>query len=308
MRCLSSIGFGEVRQMMDPMDQIVRLLPCVYQDALRRLSPQEYSALTEIRLRQGRQASFVIGQKEHPLPVDNHPAVTEQTIRHIINAATDFSPYAVSDEIADGFLSLQGGHRIGLCGTAVMEQGKIVTFKQISSLCIRIARAVSGVADELAAHLNETQQSALIIGPPASGKTTTLRDAIRLLSDRYDQRVSVVDERGEIASMRFGAAQLPVGRLTDVLCGCGKDQGIVLCLRAMNPQWIAVDEITREADVQAMRTACYCGVKLLATAHAESVTDFCARPVYQSLLSLGFFRSCYVLSMDRSGHFQTLPC
>ena len=120
-------------------------------------------------------------------------------------------------------------------------------------------------------------------------------------------RIILVDERGEIAAMRFGLPQLPVGWQTDVLCGCKKEKGIILCLRSMNPQWIAVDEITSDADVKAIAAACYCGVKLLATAHAGSVDELLLRPVYRSLLELKFFRTAYVLSADRTGTMVRLP-
>ena len=294
--------------MTEPLKEILAVLPEQYQQAILRLQDDERNGLTELRLRQGKQASFVTTLTEHPLPVDHGAVVTEQEIRQIMARATEYSPYAVEHEIADGFLSLQGGHRIGLCGTAVEEQGNIKTLRQISSLCIRVAKPVCGVGRELASHIFEKQESTLIIGPPASGKTTLLRDTIRLLSDCYAQRVSVVDERGEIAAMRFGQPQLPVGRQTDVLCGCKKDKGIVLCLRAMNPQWIAVDEITGEADVKAISMACYCGVKLLATAHASSVEDFYERPVYRSLMQLGFFRNAYLLTPERQGKVVSLAC
>ena len=294
--------------MTQPIDQILTVLPAAYQKAVLRLETHERNDLTEIRLRQGKQASFVLLQQEHPLPVDNHAVVTAEDIAQIVSLATDHSPYAVEHEIAGGFLSLPGGHRIGLCGTAVLEQEDIKTLRQISSVCIRVARPVCGVGRELAEHLFREQSSALMIGPPASGKTTHLRDTIRLLSDCYAERVCVVDERGEIAAMRCGLPQLPVGRQTDVLTGCRKEKGIILCLRAMNPQWIAVDEITCEADVKAISMACYCGVKLLATAHASSVEDLWERPVYRHLLELGFFRTAYVLSAERTGTIVSLPC
>lgn len=292
--------------MTQPMHQILAVLPEVYQKAVLRLDEHERDALTELRLRQGKQASFVLLQQEHVLPVDNHAVVTAEDIAQIVSLAAEHSPYAVEHEIAGGFLSLPGGHRIGLCGTAVEEQGSIKTLRQISSLCIRVARPVCGVGREFAAYIYDQDSSALIIGPPASGKTTLLRDTVRLLSDCYAARVSVVDERSEIAAMRCGLPQLPVGRQTDVLCGCRKEKGIILCLRAMNPQWIAVDEITEEADVQAISMACYCGVKLLATAHAFSVEDLWERPVYKHLLNLGFFRTAYVLTPDRTGKIVRL--
>lgn len=294
--------------MTEPLEQIFTVLPASYIDAIQRLDETEQKSLTELRLRQGKQPTFVIGQQEHPLPVSHGAVVTEQDLTAILSAAAEYSPYAVEHEISGGFLSLQGGHRIGLCGTAVMEQGRIRTIRQVSSLCIRVARPICGVGRELAAHLFETQESALIIGPPSSGKTTLLRDTIRLLSDCYASRVCVVDERGEIAAMRFGLPQMNVGRQTDVLCGCKKDKGMILCLRAMNPQWIAVDEITSEADISAISTASYCGVKLLATAHAANQQELYERPVYRTLMDMGFFRSLYVLTPERTGSIVTLPC
>jgi len=293
--------------MTESLQQISAVLPQPYRQALSRLGPEEQIHLTELRLRQGRPPSFVLDQTEHPLPMAHGTTVCEDDIERILSAASEHSFYAVEHEIADGFLTIPGGHRIGLCGTVVMGQGKVRTIRQVSSLCIRVARPICGVGTELAAQLYSEQDSALIIGPPASGKTTLLRDTVRLLSDCYAQRISLVDERGEIAAMRFGLPQLPVGWQTDVLCGCKKEKGIILCLRSMNPQWIAVDEITSDADVKAIAAACYCGVKLLATAHAGSVDELLLRPVYRSLLELKFFRTAYVLSADRTGTMVRLP-
>ena len=287
--------------MLEPIEQVSRLLPHSYRMALTRLSEAERRGAEEIRLRQGRSASIVIGKNEHALPLDNHELVSEQTIQYVMNCATEYSVYAVANYIAEGYLTIRGGHRIGICGTAVMDQGNIVTIRDISSLSIRIAKQVLKVGGELAAHLNDTDGSALLVGPPGSGKTTFLRDTVRLLSDLYDRRVCIIDERSEIAAVQRGVPQLQVGRRTDVFSGCPKATGIELCLRTMNPQWIAVDEITSERDVQAIAQASYCGVRLLATAHAATLDEFRARPVYQSLLSLGFFRTLYLLDADRQG-------
>ncbi len=292
--------------MLDPIEQVSRLLPHAYRAALTRLTEDERREATEIRLRQGRAATVVVGRGEYGLPLDNRELVTDQTIQYVMNCATEYSAYSVANYIAEGFLTVKGGHRIGICGTAVMDHGSIVTLKDISSLSIRIARPIQHIADALTARLNEMQASTLIIGPPGSGKTTFLRDTVRLLSDLYDQRVCVIDERCEIAAVRKGEPQLPVGRRTDVLSGCPKAKGIELCLRTMNPQWVAVDEITRPEDVEQISHASYCGVRLLATAHADSIEEFRARPVYRALLSLGYFRLAYLLDAQRRGSFIEL--
>jgi stage III sporulation protein AA len=146
----------------------------------------------------------------------------------------------------------------------------------------------------------------LILGPPGRGKTTLLRDLLVHLSDRGLQRIGLVDERGEIAACVEGTPQLYVGSRTDVLTNIRKDSGIMILMRSMNPQWIAVDEITAEHDIHAMEQASYCGVKLIATAHGESLADLKKRPLYKKLLNTGVFGQAAVIYPDRTYRIEEI--
>ena len=199
-----------------------------------------------------------------------------------------------------GFVTLPGGHRLGICGTAVVQNGTITALREPSSLNLRIARQPDGIADRLRDALWARPQSVLLCGAPGSGKTTLLRDLIRQLSDRFGWRICVVDERLELAACASGVPQFHLGAHTDVLSGAPKAAGIELLLRTMNPEWIAVDEITAEADIAAIRRASYCGVRFLATAHAADRRELESRPLYRALLQDGFFRMAAFLLPDRS--------
>lgn len=171
---------------------------------------------------------------------------------------------------------------MGVCGEVVWENNAIHSLRNFSSISIRIAHEHKGIG-------TIPSRSTLILGPPGCGKTTLLRDCVRLLSDADECRVALLDERGEIAACRDGVPGFDVGGHTDILTGCQKATGIIMLLRTMNPQWIAVDEITREEDIRAMVQASYCGVRLLATAHADSLQDLQRRPIYRELMEQKVF-------------------
>ena len=239
--------------------------------------------------------------EERPLsdsPVE--PAELEQ----LVEIASRASLHVVLDQIRRGYLTVEGGHRIGLCGSAVLQGGEIHALRAISSANLRIARQVKGVAAPVLDGLcpNGRLTDTLILAPPGLGKTTLLRDLIRSVSEGegcVPLRVSLADERGEVAAMYNGVPQLEVGRRTDVAEGCPKAQGFMLLLRAMNPQVLAVDEITAPEDVKALVMAAGCGVTLLATAHGEGLEDLKRRPLYRPLAEEGLFR--FLVRIRREG-------
>lgn len=242
------------------MKPVLAILPPKLRESTEGLRT---GALEELRLRAGRPPTAVLDGKERILP-GCAEAVTSRMLEEIVSAATNRSCYSAEASLREGYVTLPGGHRVGLCGTAARRESRIQSLRELSSVSIRIARQVSCAPPEL---LRRLDASTLILGPPGSGKTTLLRECVRSLSDG-GSRVGLVDERGELAACRLGVPQLDVGAQTDVLTGCGKSEGIYLLLRAMNPQWIAVDEITAPEDIRAMEEASYCGVRFLATAHA----------------------------------------
>ena len=204
--------------------------------------------------------------------------ITAADIRETVSLLSAYSLYAFEEELRQGYLTIEGGHRVGFCGKAVMENGKIRTLKQINALNIRIARERKGWAEEFLGDLAEGSSfyHTLIISPPGCGKTTLLRDLIRCLSDK-GKMVGVVDERGEIAPLRDGVPQMDVGMCTDVLEGCPKATGMLLLLRSMGPEIIAVDELGKKEDMEAVHEVLHCGVKLVATAHGYGFADICQR-------------------------------
>lgn len=241
-------------------------------------------SLQELRLRINSPPELVLSEKCLWL---NH-IVTEEDLRFIINAASQYSPWtAVSS--AHGYITVTGGHRIGLCGEAVVRQGTVTGIRSVSSLCVRIARDFPGIASEAA----RISGSVLILGPPGWGKTTLLRDLIRQME--INERICVVDERGELFPR-----ELLRGNRVDVLSGCSKAAGIPMLLRTMGPSCIAVDEITDPEDAYALLQASNCGVRLLATAHAVSVLDFRQRCVYRPLFENNVFDVFLVLQKDKS--------
>lgn len=221
--------------------------------------------------------------------------VAAEDIRFVVNTASRYSPWAAGS-IARGYLTAPGGHRIGLCGDAVVKDGELTGIRTITSLCIRVARDFPGIARGLPA-----TGSLLILGPPGAGKTTLLRDLIRMRSAA--QAITAVDERGELFSL---GQPFDSGPRTDVLTGCSKAQGVEMALRTMGPSCIAMDEITALEDCQALLNAAWCGVDLLATAHAGSVSDLQKRSIYRPLLGCGVFQQAVVLHKDKSWHMERM--
>ena len=220
--------------------------------------------------------------------------MTKEELGSIVNLASRYSPWAATTA-ASCYITAPGGHRIGMCGEAVIQEGRMRGIRQVNSLCIRIARDIPGIAKEL----RSITGSILIIGSPGSGKTTLLRDLIRYRNERHS--VSVVDERGEL----FPKGVLSGPRI-DVLTGCSKVQGVELLLRTMSPGTIAVDEITAAEDCNALIKAGWCGVDLLATAHASSRTDLHSRPVYAPLVKSHLFETLIVLRSDKSWKMERM--
>jgi len=272
-------------------NSIARILPPRFADALRHLD----NKTEEIRLRVGFRPFVVSGGKEYMIS-GNVPEVLSSDLDAVVSAASEGSVYTSAETMRSGYIPLPNGHRIGICGDAVVECGEIRTFRNLSSLSIRLASQRKCIGVPL-------HHSTLILGPPGSGKTTLLRDCIRILSDELGQRVSLVDERCEIAACREGTMQLYCGKHTDVLSGARKAEGMLMMLRTMNPQWIAVDEITRQEDIEAMDQAAYCGVRLVATVHANQREDLEKRPVFRSLLQNNVFRTFLIL---RGDHVYTM--
>ncbi len=226
---------------------------------------------------------------------------TNTDIREALGYISNFSMYAYEEEVREGFLTIKGGHRIGICGKTVSEGESIKTIKNINALNIRIARQIAGCADEVIMKLTKDGfDNTLIISPPCMGKTTLLREMIRLLSDRFLYKVGLVDERGEIAACHVGIPQNDIGIRTDVMDGCSKSEGIMMLVRSMAPEILAVDEIGKIKDVEAILMAGGYGGRVLGTIHGSSVEAVKDKPFMRELISEGFFKNYVVITEDRN--------
>ena len=279
----------------------VQALPQRLRQEALSLPAGDRARAEELRLRAGWPMTAVLPEGERPL---GGPPVEGRELEQLVEIASRASLHTVLDQVRRGYLTFEGGHRIGLCGTAALREGEIHALRAISSADLRIARQVKGAAAPVLDGLCPGGRLAdtLILAPPGLGKTTLLRDVIRSVSEGEGctpLRVSLADERGEVAAMYSGRPQLEVGRRTDVAEGCPKAQGLMLLLRAMNPQVLAVDEITAPEDVGALIAAAGCGVTLLATAHGEGRAGLERRPLYRPLLDEGLFR--FLVRIRREG-------
>ena len=270
----------------------LNLLPPWMRQTVNRLGKDK---LLELRLRIGLQPQCVLTDGI----VRFGQVVTSQDLVFCINAASQYSPWSAATA-AQGFLTAQGGHRIGICGSAVTTEGHMTGIRTPTSLCIRVARDFPGLATGVPFH----NRSILIIGSPGTGKTTLLRDLIRQIAHSPYGPVAVVDDRCELYPIVQGHHGFSTGDGVDVLSGCCKVEGIQFLLRNMSPGYIAVDEITASQDCQALLHAGWCGVKLLATAHAGTKEDLFTRPIYRPLLKYKLFDTLLILQSDKTWHME----
>jgi len=299
------------------VDEIRSYLPPKLGTALADLPAREWGDVEEIRLRVRQPVRLCTPAGEKLLArsggvaQDPRDALVfdEDDARLTIDLATRGSVYALQEQLASGYLTLPGGHRLGLAGRAVVEGGRLCGVRHISSYCLRLAREVRGAAGPVLPWLVDGPAgrvvNSLLVSPPRCGKTTVLRDAVRQLSGGVKAlgiggfQVGLVDERSEVAGSWQGIPARDVGPRTDVLDACPKAAGMVTLLRAMAPDVLATDEIGREEDVHAIEEAANAGVAVLATAHAWSLEDLRARPTTGRLLARGDFTRLVFLGRSK---------
>jgi stage III sporulation protein AA len=290
--------------------EILPLLPGDIRKILAGEKPAVQDRVEEIRLAVDQPLYLYYAGKEKTVLAEgsNRPyLVSREDVSRIVQIISKFSLYAFEDELKHGYITIPGGHRVGLTGRTVLEGGRVRRLCSISSINIRVARQVLDAAKPLLPFLVERGQKrpchTLIVSAPKRGKTTLLRDIARTLSSGSSLlpplRVGVVDERSELCGCFQGVPQLDVGPRTDVLDACPKAEGMMMLIRAMGPEVIITDEIGREEDVFALREALNAGVVVVTSAHAGSFADMKGRPVFQRILAEGFFQRFVFLGISR---------
>lgn len=295
-------------------NNLLQLFPMERRD-FWKTTAVEQKRIQEIRIRCGKPVILMMDGKECFLNSEGQLIEKSEMayraeiaeIEGMINHICHYSLYAFEDEMRQGFITVAGGHRVGITGQVVLENdSQVRTIKHVSCINIRISHQIKGVADKVLPHLYQSGKlkNVLIISPPGCGKTTLLRDMIRQISDgnSYGEGmcVGVVDERSEIAGSYQGIPQNDVGMRTDVLDACPKALGMMLLLRSMSPRVIAVDELGSEVDIRALHMAASCGSKMIATVHGADMED-----VFRRFGSMGtaleHFFDCFLILSKENG-------
>ena len=299
---------------MRDRDELLRIFSLHIRRILERAAPA-FDGLQEIRLRTGRPLAIVERGREVFLTGDGARTreagaawrVTALELRETMEFVGEYSLYAYEDELRQGYLTIRGGHRVGVAGRTVLDGDKVKSVRYISCVNVRLSHEVPGCADPVLPYLwgDEGLLHTLIISPPRCGKTTLLRDMVRQISDgsraRRGYTVGVVDERSEICGCFMGIPENDVGIRTDVMDACPKAEGMMMLVRSMAPEVIAVDEIGRYEDIDAIETVLYSGCRLIATVHGSDLADIQSKPLFQRLMAEQVFERYIILGNS----FQT---
>ena len=289
------------------MDEILLYFPLHIREKLRNI---DFTNLEEIRIRNNRPIFLKIGQSEQQV----NYIINTNDVLEILQKICDNSIYTYQNQICNGYITIKGGHRIGITGNVVIKDGQVTNISHIYSLNFRIARQVIDCSNKILKSVldlkNNTVFNTIIISPPGRGKTTILRDLIRKISDGIPEisfngiNVGVVDERGEIAAMYKGIPQNDIGRRTDILDNIPKDIGMKMLIRSMNPKVIVADEIGSAKDIDAIKYAICSGVKGVFTAHGNGLKDIINNPILNELYITDGIERVLAIDENRNVHLE----
>ena len=293
---------------MEKREQLAKIFPQTMRKMFLKDS-FEFNKLQEIRLRTNKPVIISYNNREYyvsnngKLQTDSTDAylISKREMKETMEFVSSYSLYAYEEEIKQGFITIQGGHRVGLAGKVVVEGEKVKLIKYISCMNIRLAHEVIGCGDKIMPYIvtNSEIENTLIISPPSAGKTTLLRDIIRQCSNGNSLlkgiSVGVVDERSEIGACYMGEPQNDLGIRTDILDNCPKAVGIMMLIRTMSPKLIAVDEIGSKEDIEAILYSCNCGCSLIETIHGSSLEDLEKKPRIKELIERRIFSRFVIL-------------
>jgi stage III sporulation protein AA len=292
---------------------LLSMIPQQFRDVLRGLPNQVLTQLEEIRFRKEQPVELIYGNVSRFLCSSGELSahhkkgwkISAHEMEKITNLISQHSIYALEEELKRGYVTITGGHRIGIVGKVMVEKGEVKAIRDISGFNIRIAREKKGIALPLVPFLLESGRilNTLILSPPQCGKTTLLRDLARAISygnvHLSGKKVSIVDERSEIAGSVNGIPQKDVGPRTDILDACPKAEGIMMLIRSMSPDVIIADEIGRPEDAIAIQEALNAGVSIITSAHAASLQDLNRRPTLSRMIGQGMFERYIVLGRSK---------
>lgn len=289
------------------MDEILLNFPLHIREKMRNI---DFTNLEEIRIRNNRPIFLKIGQSEQQV----NYIINTNDVLEILQKICDNSIYTYQNQICNGYITIKGGHRIGITGNVVIKDGQVTNISHIYSLNFRIARQVIDCSNKILESVldlkNNTVFNTIIISPPGRGKTTILRDLIRKISDGIPEisfkgiNVGVVDERGEIAAMYKGIPQNDIGRRTDILDNIPKDIGMKMLIRSMNPKVIVADEIGSAKDIDAIKYAICSGVKGVFTAHGNGLKDIINNPILNELYITDGIERVLAIDENRNVHLE----
>lgn len=291
---------------MNHFEKVFQCFPPQVKAQLDNLRRDIGCEIEEIRVYKGKEVQIFAGGNRLALK----GIIEGSDLNNLLNNLMKYSYYAYEEDLAKGFITIDGGHRVGICGKTVMENGRVTLIRDISSVNIRYAREVPGCSEALMKYIINSDQSLnnlLIVSPPGCGKTTLLRDIAANLS-RQGYKTGICDERSEIAGMYNGRPSYDFGTMVDVLDGCPKAEGMIMLIRSMSPQVIFTDEIGKPADLEAIRACESSGVKLITTIHGYDMDDLRKSAVYQAIENKTFGVLVFLTDLPKVGTIREVRC